>query len=267
MTRMLLLAIGVLFFMYRSDVAYDRSPRCRVPATQTLPFLTTVTILIPIPVPSSRPCFLVPDPVPIWPFLIYSIQSSVVDSRRPNPTAAPLSSRCPNPAAAPSSTTVDRDKVTTMQRARHQPLICLATGSPPRHANSTLPLLCLATGSPSATKVVVTCSALQPACRQPLGSPLPALPLPGCIAAVYYLVHNLKGYVIKMEKWNRLFVTIHALPFEVAFKHLEVNDASFRSNSLPLEEDWKHAKVLCDFLANFHQATKILSGTRSYGER
>ncbi|KAL5999286.1 hypothetical protein ACLOJK_040736 [Asimina triloba] len=34
------------------------------------------------------------------------------------------------------------------------------------------------------------------------------------------------------------------------------------SNSPPLEEDWKHARVLCDFLANFLQATEILSGTR-----
>ncbi|KAL5981359.1 hypothetical protein ACLOJK_015414 [Asimina triloba] len=103
-----------------------------------VPIAVLVAIPVPIPVlvPSSRPCFLALDPVPVWPFLIClrpspsrphscSIPSSTIDSRRPNPAVAPSSSRRPNLAAALSSATVGRDRVTATQRARRQPLLCL----------------------------------------------------------------------------------------------------------------------------------------------
>ncbi|KAL6003181.1 hypothetical protein ACLOJK_023404 [Asimina triloba] len=97
----------------------------------------------PPPSPSSLSTFPIPVPIPVVPVDLphprprrpyrpspsrprsYSILSSTVDSRRPNPSVAPSSSRRPNPAAAPSSTTVGRDRVMAAQRARRQPLLCL----------------------------------------------------------------------------------------------------------------------------------------------
>ncbi|KAL6008774.1 hypothetical protein ACLOJK_022000 [Asimina triloba] len=97
-------------------------PAAALPSACDLNHTFLAVVPIAVPVPSSRPCFLVPDPVPVWPFLIClqpspsrprscSIPSSTVNSRRPNPDVAPSSSRRPNPAAAPSSATVGRDRV------------------------------------------------------------------------------------------------------------------------------------------------------------
>ncbi|KAL5991268.1 hypothetical protein ACLOJK_012175 [Asimina triloba] len=110
-------------------------PSSRRPTLVLLPFsqpslspspssLSTFPIpvpVVPVDLPHPRrPC----RPSPSRPHS-YSILSSTVDSRRPNPSVAPSSSRRPNPAAAPSSATVGRDKVTATQRARRQPLLCL----------------------------------------------------------------------------------------------------------------------------------------------